>query len=97
MWPINKQNPLRSPLLLENQIKKSNWIPTNKARVILAKPTPRRLRRVVDKQVVFQNPYHAKDLTEQFAKMNIANKGSRTQRVLFRKLEKAFDKKTLKL
>ena len=45
----------------------------------------------------WKTPNKVVDLTLQLAKLNIANKGSREQRLLFRKVEKAFDLKDLSI
>jgi len=97
MWPINKQKPLRSPLLLENQQQQKNRVPTKKAQARVAQAPPKPPRKVVDSQGVWKTPHAALDLTAQFATLTIAKKGTKMQRVLFKKVEKAFNEKDLKV
>ncbi|KAK4205877.1 hypothetical protein QBC37DRAFT_301923, partial [Rhypophila decipiens] len=97
MWPINKQKPLRSPLLLETQLDRKNWAPTRKVQAKLAQAPPKAPQKVTDDNGVWKTPYQALDLTAQFVKLTMAKRGTRTQRLLFKKVGKAFYEKDMKV
>ncbi|KAM7192614.1 hypothetical protein V8F33_008225 [Rhypophila sp. PSN 637] len=97
MWPINRQKPLRSPLLLENQLAKSGVAPVKMKEATTPPTTSNRLRKVVDDYGVWKTPRKALDLAAQFATLTIAKKGTKSHRVLLQKVGKAFDEKDLKV
>ncbi|KAM7186273.1 hypothetical protein V8F33_011869, partial [Rhypophila sp. PSN 637] len=94
IWPFNRQKGLRSPLLLENTTKRSILKPTKSG---VAPVTPKPKKVVFTTPGPWKTPMKAINLTIQLGQINVANKGNRMQRSLFRKVEKAFDLKDLKV
>ena len=95
LWPVNKQKPLRSPLLLENNNKASNNA---------AVGAQQEVKKVVNTQVecldeydVWKTPHKVTDLTVQLAQININSTARRHRHILFRKVGRAFNKKTFEL
>ena len=67
LWPINKQKPLRSPLLLENN-KAASIPPAGKAGIPQTPLRPQQPPRLVKDEIgVWKTPYKVKDLAVQFA------------------------------
>ncbi|KAM7186432.1 hypothetical protein V8F33_011825, partial [Rhypophila sp. PSN 637] len=94
IWPWNRQQGLRSPSLLENATKGSILKPTKSG---VALETPKTKKVTFSTPELWKTPIMAVDLTLQLAQITTANKGNRTQRMLFRKIEKAFNLKDLKV